>query len=123
MKAELVFFRLMILVMFGSILAFGSGWAYMTHESNNWQSLVTQSFERMNLAASACEKEKNSTLSCEFFEVWKESFDRSVTGRDEATEWAELLGTLTLVIPLVTLILFYALRWTFTGRIRPFHVR
>lgn len=123
MKAELISFRLMILVVFGSILAFGSGWVYMTQESNDWQSLVSQAFERMNHAASACEKEKSLTHSCEFYEIWKEQFDSAVTGRDEATEWAGLLGTLTLVVPLVTVILFYALRWTFTGRVRPFHVR
>jgi len=122
MKIELISFRLMLLIVVGSALGFGCSWVYSANQANDWQVLVSSAFKKMNQAEAACEKNRAST-SCGFYEIWKESFDGAVKSRDQLRERANLFALLVLIIPVISLVLFYSLRWALTGRLKPWIVR
>lgn len=119
MRLELVFYRLMIVVVVAFALGFGSVWAYQTKQANDWQSLVTMEHEHMKEMAADCEKEGNRMSACEFYASSKVRFESAVQERDAATESAALFGMLAVAVPLLVALLFYSLRWSVTGKLRP----
>lgn len=120
MRLELVFYRLMLLVVVASAVGFGSAWAYLTKEASDWQTLVTMEHEHMKAMATECERTgPRASSACEFYTDTKARFEEAVEARDAATEWAEVCGLLALAIPVGVALLFYSLRWAVTGKLRP----
>lgn len=116
---EVICFRFMILLILASLVGFGSGWLYKTKQAHGWQEVVSSSHARMNETAAKCETERDATSSCDFFKIFRENFDHSVKGRDEAKRLANLLFALMYILPLTAIALFYSLRWVFTGKLKP----
>ncbi len=123
MKNELIFFRLLILIVFGSSIGFGSAWAYKTKKANDWQSLVSFSSEQMNQSTTKCVEDGRRAESCELYTIWEKSFNDAVVRRNQSKNLAKLFALLAYGLPALAIILFYSLRWAFTGRIRPIIVR
>jgi hypothetical protein len=118
MKYEIIFFRLFLLVLCSSFVFCGGYTLYSLNEENDWQKLVSSAHDKLNESALACESDRSS-LKCEFAEMWQESFDSSLTKRDEYSSKAEIFGHLTYFLPLLSVYLFYSLRWVILGKLRP----
>lgn len=120
MRLELVFYRLMLVVVVASAVGFGGAWAYQTKSASGWQSLVEKNFEHMKEMATECERTgPRASSACEFYTDTKARFEKAVEARDAAAEWAEVCGLLALAFPVGATLLFYSLRWAVTGKLRP----
>lgn len=120
MRLELMFYRLMLLVVVASAVGFGGAWAYMTKEASDWQTLVTAQHEHMRAMATECERTgPTASSACEFYTDTKARFEKAAKARDAATGWGEVCGLLAVAVPLAVTLLFYSLRWAVTGKLRP----
>ena len=122
MKYEIIFFRLLLLTIFSSVVMSGSYALYAYTQSKEWQVFVSNSYEKLNKADIACEKDRSS-FTCEMGKTWQERFDSSVENRDYFIGRAETFAHLTYLIPLVSIYLFYSFRWVITGKIRPLIIK
>ena len=118
MKYEIIFFRLFWLMLCSSFVFCGGYTLYFLKKENDWQKLVSSVHDKLTESALACESDRSS-LKCENGQMWQESFDSSVTKRDEYSRKAELFGHLAYFLPLLSFYLFYSLRWVILGRLRP----
>lgn len=117
---ELQLFRLTILVVVVSVVGFGSYSGYSFYRAMGWQELVQDNEKRFEKAVVDCDKEGNSPhVWCESKTYWKEQSDYAASVRDDYSEQAELTLRLSWVVPLLSLFIFYSLRWVIRGKLFP----
>ena len=115
---ELRFFRLTLVLLAALVLSVGGAWGWLSHKQAEAQIVVDHSFGDYNRFIAACGDDRQG-------EAWdlakraRETLDRASARRDAYAEQAEdTLWFAAIVAPALVLV-FYALRWAMTGRLRP----
>jgi len=122
MRLELVFFRLMLVVMVASAVGFGSVWAYQTKQANDWGIALQEERDSMAMSPTdqfLCSGADVNTPGCKLFRYRETRFDQANQSQYEARLSARKYGLLAIAVPFLVALLFYSLRWAVTGKLRP----
>ena len=115
---ELKFFRLTLVLLAGIVLAAGSGWARLSHQQDQAQAMVENSFADYNKYIAACGDDKQGG-AWDLAKRSRDTLDRATAERDFYAGRAEATLWFGVVMSGVLVLAFYALRWAMTGRVRP----
>ena len=119
MNKEVVYFRLALLVSGISLAGCGTYSAYSFYQEEQCKYAIDNIAEQIRY----CDERKSSDDDCR--EIVPRSYqkERLVQYRDSLNEQGEFFGLLAFLISSGTLLLFYALRWVFLGKVKPFWIR
>jgi hypothetical protein len=115
---EIKFFRLLLVALATLALSLGSGWAYFTHRQHAAEAAIDSSFGDYNRYIAACGDSKEGAA----WDLAERAYDRVKSlsaARDLHEERAELLMWIGAILGPTLIVLFYALRWAMTGKLRP----
>lgn len=115
---EIKFFRLLLVALAALALTVGSGWAYCVHKQRTAEAAIDSAFGDYNRFIAACGSDKESAA----WDLAERAYDQVKTlsaSRDAYEERAGMLLWIGAIAGLSLIVLFYALRWAMTGRVRP----
>ena len=114
-------FRLMLVVLAALAIGVAGGWVFLHGRQAAAETAVSESFGAYNRYIAACGDGKDVAA----WDLATRAYDalaKASTARDvyaEATEWLLWIGAIAFAVVLVG---YYALRWAFTGKVRPLWV-
>ena len=114
MYRTVIYFRLCVLTAALCLIGFGTYAAYSYMEASQAQRNVSSNYQQLRKSEKECQEVPYSS-SCEFIAVWENNFNLAVSKRDRYKLHTNIFLTLAIASPITTFILFYALRWVFTG--------
>lgn len=112
---ESQFRRLALLAAVVSFLGFGVASAWSFYRANSTQDIVSMYYQQLNSSIAECEKDRTSVY-CEMRASNKDEFDSAVVERNQYSSRAETFLVAALVVPIISLFMFFAGRWIATGR-------
>jgi hypothetical protein len=123
MKHEAALFRTMLLVLFTSLVGFGSLAIYFDRQSSNWAKSLERSGDYAIKAKIQCENALAQGLlqppSCDLVQSFLDERKEAEETTHALIDKAELFTTLTWSVPLFCVVSFYGGRWAISGRIKP----
>jgi hypothetical protein len=114
-------FRLMLVLLGALLLATSAGWAFLHAKQTAAEQAVSDSFGDYNRYIAACGDGKDVAA----WDLATRAYDqlaKASAARDRYADATELLLWIGGIALTVVLAGFYALRWAFTGKVRPLWV-
>jgi|SoiMethySBSTD1v2_1073268.scaffolds.fasta_scaffold3569588_1 hypothetical protein len=111
-------FRLMLVLLSALLIGVGGGWAFLHAKQSSAEQAVSDSFGAYNRYIAACGDGKDVAA----WDLATRAYDqlaKASAARDRYADATELLLWTGGIAFAVVLAGFYALRWAFTGRVRP----
>ena len=115
---EIKFFRLLLVMVAALALFVGGGWAYLVQKQRATEAAISVAFGDYNRYIAACGDTKEGA-AWDLAERAYDTVKRLSASRDAYEEQAELLMWVGFVVGPSLVVLFYALRWAMTGKLRP----
>ena len=115
---EIKFFRLLLVTVAALALSMGSGWAYLVQKQRATEAAISTAFGDYNRYIAACGDTKEGA-AWDLAERAYDTVKKLSASRDLYEERAELLAWIGAIVGPALIVLFYALRWAMTGRLRP----
>jgi hypothetical protein len=115
---EIKFFRLMLVTLAALAISIGSGCAYLVHKQRAAEVALDSAFGDYNRYIAACGGDKESAA----WDLAARAYDsaKSISAvRDAYADRADFLLWIGAVACPALIVMFYALRWAMTGRVRP----
>ena len=115
---EIKFFRLVLVALAALAISVGSGWAYLVHKQHAAEMALDSAFGDYNRYIAACGGDKESGA----WDLAAKAYDsaKSISAvRDAYADKAEILLWIGAIVCPALIVMFYALRWAMTGRVRP----
>ena len=112
-------FRLMLVLLAALVIGVGGAWAFLHTRQQAAETAVSDSFGAYNRYIAACGDGKDVAA----WDLATRAYDqlaKASEARDRYADAAEVLLWTGGIVFAVVLVGFYALRWAFTGRVRPF---
>lgn len=115
---ELKYFRLMLVVLAALAISLGGGYAWCVHQQRQAEAAISLAFGDYNRYVAAC-ADPNDDIANDLADRAHEVVAKLSVVRDANEQRAQWLMWTGIILGPALVVLFYALRWAMTGRVRP----
>lgn len=115
---EIKFFRLLLVALVALAIGLGGGIAWNARQQRAAESAISLAFADYNRYVAAC-ADPNDDTAVDLAERAHEQVAKLSAMRDAAEDRAQWLILTGIILAPALVMLFYAVRWALTGRIRP----
>ncbi|RQP25073.1 hypothetical protein [Piscinibacter terrae] len=115
---EIKFFRLLLVALAALAIGLGGGIAWSVYQQGEAETAISLAFGDYNRYVAAC-ADPNDDTAVDLAERAHEKVARLSAVRDAHEERAQWLMWTGIVLAPALVLLFYAVRWAMTGKIRP----
>jgi hypothetical protein len=115
---EIKFFRLLLVALAALAIGLGSGIAWNIHQQREAETAISLAFGDYNRYVAAC-ADPNDDTAADLAERAHEKVAKLSAVRDASEERVQWLMWTGIVLGPALVLLFYAVRWAMTGKVRP----
>lgn len=115
---EIKYFRLLLVALATLAIGLGGGIAWNIHQQREAETAISLAFGDYNRYVAAC-ADPNDDTAADLAERAHEKVAKLSAVRDGAEERAQWLMWTGGIVGSALVVLFYAVRWAMTGKIRP----
>jgi hypothetical protein len=116
--SEIKYFRLLLVALAAMAIGLGGGIAWSVHQQRAAETAISLAFGDYNRYVAAC-VDPNDDTAVDLAERAHDKVAKLSAVRDASEERAQWLMWAGVILALALVLLFYAVRWAMTGKIRP----